>query len=120
MHNGMSPPIAPAHCRLCNDEGCTVCETKGIEVGGQDSDELQELQIVAEPTKRFEVTLQHTIVVYDESEDQAKARAPLLYQKLFHQPAARPLEVVSVRELVSIAEEPQSGIIDVSPILQRK
>jgi hypothetical protein len=78
-----------------------------------------ETRLVELPSKRFSVTLQHTIIVYDDTEAGATARAPLMYQGLLKQPAARPLEVVSCVELGTIDSEPQIAIIDISPILQR-
>jgi hypothetical protein len=113
-----SPKVEPANCRFCNDEGCDQCKPILID-SSENIESNTETRLVEIPSKRFSVTLQHTIIVYDDTAAGATARAPLMYQSLFKQPAARPLEVVSCVELGTIDSEPQTAIIDVSPVLQR-
>lgn len=109
----MSAP--KANCRLCNDEGCSVCTSANLKI--QDSDELQPAKPYGQ--SRYLVTVQHQIILYGDTLEEVKAKAPLLYQGLMRQQAARPLEVVAIEELGTLASEKQSERIDVSPILQR-
>lgn len=99
-------------CVFCNNEKCA-----GNCVANVESNE--QLTIENVPTKRFEIEIVHTIIVYDITEADARRRAPLLYQAVLTQPATHPIAVLSCREIAQPIDEPMPEIVDISPILQR-